>query len=144
MADLTRCDSQPLAEVSFGTLRPTFERQDSASTIHSASSRTSSHASSISGIQAIRKPAQLQTQVEEDEATHTSHWAAVRYAIAGAKQQIRQAQQHRRGKESVEDRTSSFGRAMSFGGALRGFVRKASAASPGSGDDRTLTSNGMF
>jgi serine/threonine protein kinase len=89
-SDLSRCDSQPLSELSYGTLRPTVERQYSSSTIHSASSRTST--SSISGKQPIpiQAQAQRQTQVEEEEVKRTCPWAAVRYAIAGARLQIRQ------------------------------------------------------
>jgi len=125
---LSRCSSESLSQLPNGALRPTVERQDSASTIHSASSHTSSHTSSVSGTHSmrdsIRAPARLQTQVEE-EGEPTSHWAAVRYAIAGARQQIRQAQQQRRSNDELHNEPR-FGRAQSFGKAFRSFGRTAS------------------
>jgi len=127
---LIRCDSESLSQLPPGTLRPTVERQDSASTIHSSSSRASSHTSSFSGHtysarESIRAPARLQTQLEEDGAI--AHWAAIRYAIAGARQQMRQAQQHKRSSNNnSEGDNARFPRSQSFGRAFRSFGRKAS------------------
>lgn len=110
--------------------RPIVERQDSNSTIHStsshASSHTSSHTSSFSAAQSIRDsiraPARLRITEVEEESESVSHWNAVRYAIAGARQQTRQAQQQRRSSNN----DPKLGRSQSFARALRSFGRKSS------------------
>jgi len=86
---------------------PTVERQDSSSTSYStysasshASSQTSrltsaGHSSIVYSVARLRQLAKLESPVEEEG---SSHWAAVRYAIAGARKQAQAQRQQRRAK----------------------------------------------